>query len=229
MGKGSGLPIIQAETAQNRRLTRREMVQRLLAGVGAGAAWPLVAAGHPIHEHLANGAIFEEAEKLGAADWKPLFLRGEQNEALVALSEGIVPGSIKAQVNRFIDLLLSVDTTEHRQKFAESLEAFDAEAQKRFGKRFAVLDESQRNTLLNEACVRPANAAPVESDSSAEDGSSSGAAGKNQRVLYDHFENLKGWISGTYYSTEAGMRELGWNGEYVFESFPGCEHPDGHG
>src|SRR6266567_345778 len=88
---------------------------------------------------------------------------------------------------------------------------------------------SKRNTLLNEACVRPANAGPVESDSSAEDGSSVGAAGKNQRVLYDHFENLKGWISGAYYSTEAGMRELGWNGEYVFESFPGCEHPDGHG
>jgi hypothetical protein len=213
------LLVIHGGAAKSGRLTRREMVQRLLAGVGAGAAWPLVAAGHPIHEHLANGAIFEEAEKLGAADWKPLFLRAEQNEALVALSEGIVPGSIKAQVNRFIDLLLSVDTTEHRQKFAESLEAFDAEAQKRFGKRFAVLDE---------ACVRPANAAPVESDSSAEDGPSSAAAGKNQRVLYDHFENLKGWISGVYYSTEAGMRELGWNGEYVFESFPGCEHPDGH-
>ncbi len=100
------LPVITRGAAKSGRLTRREMVQRLLAGVGAGAAWPLVAAGHPIHEHLANGAIFEEAEKLGAADWKPLFLRGEQNEALVALSEGIVPGSIKAQVNRFIDLLL---------------------------------------------------------------------------------------------------------------------------
>ena len=56
------------------RLTRREMVRRLLAGAGAGAAWPLVAASHPIYEHLTNGEVFEEAEKLGAADWKPLFL-----------------------------------------------------------------------------------------------------------------------------------------------------------
>ncbi len=222
------LLLIHGGAAKSGRLTRREMVQRLLAGVGAGATWPVVAAAHPIHEQLANRAIFEEAEKLGAADWKPLFLRAEQNEALVALSESIVPGSIKAQVNRFIDLLLSVDTTERQQNFAESLEAFDAEAQKRFGKRFAALDEGQRNTLLNEACVRPANARPLESDSSTEDGSSSAAAEKNQRVLYDHFENLKGWISGAYYSSEAGMRELGWNGEYVFESFPGCEHPDGH-
>ena len=229
MNETTILPVIHGGAAKSGRLTRREMVQRLLAGFGAGAAWPVVAAAHPIHVHLANGAILEEAEKLGAADWEPLFLRAEQNEALVALSEGIIPGSIKAQVNRFIDLLLSVDTTEHQQRFAESLEAFDAEARKRFGKRFAVLDEGQRNTLLNEASARPANARAVESDSSAEDGSSVGAAGKNQRVLYDHFGNLKGWISGAYYSSEAGMRELGWNGEYVFESFPGCEHPDGHG
>src|SRR5260370_5752206 len=149
------LPVIHGGAAKSGRLTRREMVQRLLAGVGAGATWPVVAAAHRIHEHLTNGAILEEAEKLGAADWKPLFLRAEQNEALVALSESIVPGSIKAQANRFIDLLLSVDTAEHQQKFAESLEAFDAEAQKRFGKRFAVLHHVQRNTLLTQPCVRP--------------------------------------------------------------------------
>src|SRR6266478_3767691 len=56
MGKVSALPIIQA-AAQNRRLTRREMVQRLLASAGAGAAWPLVAGSHPIHALLANGAV----------------------------------------------------------------------------------------------------------------------------------------------------------------------------
>jgi len=38
------------------------------------------------------------------------------------------------------------------------------------------------------------------------------------------FENLKGWISGAYYSSEMGMRELGWTEDRVFGSFPGCEH-----
>ena len=47
-------------------------------------------------------------------------------------------------------------------------------------------------------------------------------------TLRDHFDNLKGWISGAYYSSEVGMRELGWTGQVMFESFPGCEHPDGH-
>jgi hypothetical protein len=39
---------------------------------------------------------------------------------------------------------------------------------------------------------------------------------------------LKAWIVGAYYSSEQGMRELGWNGNYAFESYPSCDHGDGH-
>ncbi len=216
MGKVSGLPIIQAETAQNRRLTRREMVQRLIAGAGAGAAWPLVAASHPVYEHLANGAMFEEAEKLGATNWKPLFLNAQQEETLAALAEAIVPGSRKAQADRFIDLLLSVDTVEHQKSFVDSLAAFETESQKRFGKRFPALDGGEQNALLTDASTQPTKE------------NSSGTDGTEKAGLRRHFENLKGWISGAYYSSEAGMRELGWTEDRVFEKFPGCEHPEGH-
>ena len=41
-----------------RALTRREMVQRILAGMGAGMAWPPVAASHPIHRFLSEGRNF---------------------------------------------------------------------------------------------------------------------------------------------------------------------------
>jgi hypothetical protein len=215
MAGKSALPVIGDATASE-RLTRREMVQRLLAGAGAGAAWPLVAASHPIYEHLASGAIFEETEKLGAADWKPLFLNAQQNECLIAVGESIVPGATKVQVNRFIDLLLSIDTTEHQKSFADSLAAFEVESQKRFGEGFPSLDASQQNALLTDASVHPAKE------------NSSGSAGKENYGLREHFENLKGWISGAYYSSEAGMRELGWTGEHVFESFPGCEHHEEH-
>lgn len=47
-------------------------------------------------------------------------------------------------------------------------------------------------------------------------------------TLRDRFEHLKGWIVGAYYSSEIGMRELGWTGNVFFASFPGCEHPGGH-
>jgi hypothetical protein len=203
--------------AAGERLTRRDMVRRQLAGVGAGAAWPLVAASHPIHELLAIDAIFAEAQKLGAADWKPLVLSAQQNETLTALAERIVPDSTKSQVNRFIDLLLSVDTSEHRQNFADSLAAFETESQKRFGKRFPALDASPQDLLLTEASARSGNQSSADT-----------RASEKHSTLHEHFENLKGWISGAYYSSEMGMRELGWTGDYVFENFPGCTHPEGH-
>jgi len=208
--------VINEAAAACGQVTRREMVRRLLAAAGAGTAWPLVAASHPIHELLRNGAVLEEAENLAAADWRPLVLNAQQDETLSALAERIVPGSTKAQVNRFIDLLLSVDTAEHKQKFAESLAAFERKSQKRFGKGFPSLDASQQDMLLKDASVQPAK----------ED--SSGGAGGENLGLSGHFENLKGWISGAYYSSEMGMRELGWTPDRVFASFPGCEHPEGH-
>lgn len=212
----SEFSIINDSIATSGRLTRREMVRRMLAGAGAGAAWPLVAVSHPIYEHLMSGAVLEEAERLGASDWKPLFLSAQQNDSLAALAEAIVPGSKKAQVNRFIDLLLSVDTEKHKKSFVEALSAFEAEAQKRSGKGFPSLDGGQQNALLTDASVRP------------EKNDLSGGTGKENVGLHEHFENLKGWISGAYYSSEAGMRELGWTGEYAFDKFPGCEHPEGH-
>jgi hypothetical protein len=210
------LTVIHNEAAQADRLTRREMVQRLIAGAGAGAAWPLVAGSHPIYAHLISGAMFEEAEKLGETNWKPLFLSAQQEETLATLAEIVVPGAREAHADRFIDLLLSVDTTEHRKNFAESLAAFETESQKRFGKRFPALAASEQNTLLTDASTQPANQDSSRGESRVNSG------------LRKHFDNLKGWISGAYYSSEVGMRELGWTEDRVFEKFPGCEHPEGH-
>jgi len=128
-----------------------------------------------------------------------------------------VPGSTKAQVNRFIDLLLSVDTPEHKKSFVDSLSAFEAESQKRFAKVFPALDEDQKKQLLTEASAATAKA-----------NSDGAAAEENPARLHKHFENLKGWVSGAYYSSEIGMKELGWTPDRVFASFPGCEHPEGH-
>ena len=43
-----------------------------------------------------------------------------------------------------------------------------------------------------------------------------------------HFQNLKDWIAGAYYSSEPGMRELGWDGNVIHQELPRCTHPGGH-
>ena len=210
--------------------TRRQLMQNVFVGGGALVAWPIISGAHPVHAHLKNLSILDEAdEKLAGADWKPVFLSAQQNEELIALSEAIVPGAKKAQANRFIDLLLSVDKTENQKKFVASLAAMEKESQKEFGKGFGKLDETQRNALLTKA------SAPVDGsvtsadwdDDSEDDGSTTQNDEAKALHLFDHFQNLKGWISGAYYSSEIGMRELGWTENRMFAGFPGCEHEAG--
>ena len=223
MGSEENLVVIERATTEATRLTRRAMVQRLLSGMSAGAAWPLVASSHPVFELLKshalfnNDALFDRAEELGQVNWKPAFLTAQQTELLTALAESIVPNSTRAHVSRFIDLLLSVDKPENQRKFVESLAALDAEAQKQFKKSFPALDEEQKNAFLADASTKPKNAGAPGAD-----------AKKEQSAPYIHFENLKGWISGAFYSSEVGIRELGWTSKYAFAAFPGCTHPEGH-
>lgn len=217
MGTRSTLTVIGESVAADGRLTRREMVRRLATGAVAGAAWPLVAASHPIHELLRNDAVLDEAERLGAEDWKPLFLSAQQSESLAAIAESVVPGSAKAQVNRFIDLLLSVATEKHKTEFVADVAAFEEEAQRRFAKNFPALNESQKSEMLTDASATPAKKNLKNAD-----------ADKKHAGLHEHFENLKGWVSVAYYSSQIGMKELGWTPDRVFASFPGCEHPEGY-
>jgi hypothetical protein len=193
------LPVANAGAEQKQKLSRREIVQRLLGGMAAGAGLPLLASSHPIYQLLADDSKLGRAEEMrGAADWKPLFLSTEQNGTLVAVSEVVVPGSTGAKVNQFIDLLLSVDTAEHQREFAAAIAAVDDEAKQRFGRMFAELAQSEQVALLTDFSK----------------------GGEHQK----EFHNLKEWIAGAFYSSEQGMRELGWNGNYAFESYPGCEH-----
>jgi gluconate 2-dehydrogenase subunit 3-like protein len=222
------------EEASNRQsqgpgLARRELLKRLAGGTGAGLVFPAIASSHPIHKRLSEPAALEAAAaKAADPEWKPEFLDDHQNETLIALAERIVPGSSKAESNRFMDLLLTVSTQDEQRKFLVALGAFDSLAVTRFGHPFKELTESQQNDLLTEASTAKSGHVQGQEDFAwfaIPAGAEHQAATDSIR---DYFDNLKGWITGAYYSSEVGMRELGWTGNVMFESFPGCEHPEGH-
>jgi hypothetical protein len=203
MSLTTDLPIAQSPTSP-RRLSRREAAQMILSGVAAGVFSPLASAAHPIHKHLLNNALLDSADAhLAAENAKPLFLSQQQLAALDVLSEAIVPGSRKAQSPAFIDLLLSVDTPKAQQEFLASLSTFESSSQTTFHADIASLSASQLHDLLTSL------SAPDSAD-------------------HQHFAHLKDWISGAYYSSEIGMRELGWTPDRVFSAFPVCSHPEGH-
>lgn len=200
-------------------LGRREVIQRLAMSLGGVVTFPLVGAAHPIQHHLRDGATIELADTNAAApDYTPEFLDPHQLETLQVLAERIVPGSTKANSSQFIDQLLTVTTPDEQRRFLQALGGFEQLAIARRRASWKQLTEQQQIELLTLASTEKSGT-PTEMR---------GTPRAAHVTIRDHFEHLKDWIVGAYYSSEPGMRELGWNGNVVFSTFPGCDHPDGH-
>lgn len=218
---------IQHHPARQRGLNRRQMVQRMLAGAGAGMALPALAAAHPIHRHLADPEAWAQADaQVSALQWSPAFFDPHQNETFIVLAELIVPGSTSANVNRFVDLLLSVDSMQNQRHCVNSISAFDGQALDQFGRPYKDLSPVQQLAILSAAAALPLS--PADHSHTRRPASAAAPAPEPVLTMRDHFENLKGWVSGAYYSSEIGLKDLGWTGQMVWSSYPGCDHAGGH-
>jgi len=206
------------------------VIQGLLGGVGAGLALPLSAESHPLEHHAADPALMARAAANAAAPkTTPEFLDPHAYETLASMAERIVPGATKAGVAPFVDTLLAVDTPENQRRFLTAVGALEGDCIARFGRPWTGLTEEQQTDVLKAAST----GSPGREDKTWRPGDEFTLTEKppEPRVpttLRDHFDHLKQWVSGAYYSSEIGMRELGWTGQQFFASFPGCPHPGGH-
>jgi Gluconate 2-dehydrogenase subunit 3 len=197
------IPLNPAES-----IPRRAALQTLLGSVGVGLALPSLAdAQHPVHQHLASPASVEHAQqKAAVAAYTPEFLDAHQLKTLEALAEAIVPGSTAARVAPFLDQLLAVESAQNQRAFLGALGAFDMAAIAKHRQPWNAIAATEQDALLREASTADPTSA-----------------------WRGHFQNLKDWLAGAYYSSEPGMRELGWDGNVFFAELPGCTHPGGHG
>jgi Gluconate 2-dehydrogenase subunit 3 len=209
---------------------RRALLQTLAGGAGLGLALPALGEGHPMHEHLHDQARVASADaKAQARGWKPAFLDAHQVETLTMLAEQIVPGSTKAKSAEFIDSLLAVDVEPRQRRFLQALGAFEGLAIAHAQKPWKALSAAERTELLTKASTAepggsggPAATPPSGSPAQGQ------AAAPRPITIRDHFDHLKGWIAGAYYSSDIGMRELGWTGNVLHEKFSGCQHGGSH-
>ena len=227
MNSRSILPIISQPPESLKGLTRREALQRLVVAIGATFATPLLAGAHPVIRHLSMIASAQGVPPSDEANWSPKILNVKQNDVLIAISDRMLPGAGVAHVNRTIDLVMTIETDENRKLLTQALVALDAQAMKQLHSGIAKLPPDQVDEVLSFCSEQEPPHAEHDDDS---------AGWKlNQRTpltgppnLRDHFELLKGWIVATYYSSEAGLRELGWDGVNYYESPAECEHAEGH-
>lgn len=180
------------------RVGRRAVLTSLATGVGAAAfALPASAAAH-VH-HAATAAAKPDNSTTASAASPLLFLDQHAFDTLALLSEQIVPDSRAAEVPEFLDRLLAVESTDTQKRFTQALGAFEREAREAHGKPWKALTESEATALLTKISGLPDSDATRQA-----------------------FEDLKGAIAETYYSTESGMKELGWQGNVAFAPPPAC-------
>ncbi len=131
---------------------------------------------------VAGGAAVA-SRMMGADRWTPQVLTSAENEALVAISERIIPGSAAAMCNRTIDLVLTKEEPRMHAQLAEALAVFAADS----------------------------------------DGAILTAASLPGAAHHEQFGIVKEWVADAYWSSEAGLRELGWTGKMAWARDPGCE------
>ena len=194
----------------NHRVDRRVALRRLAAGAVGVATSPTwvdsltaMAQSHS-QAHAANSV-------LTGPDWTPRVLTARQNDAVVALSELIIPetetpGAKAARVNRFIDHVLAEASPADRDEFLRGLAWTDERSRSLFGADIASTTTENQVALLRK--LADENNQPPE-----------------DRIGVEFFRALKSMTISGYYSSEIGLRqELGDDGQLFLAEFRGCDH-----
>lgn len=179
------------------RLGRRAVLQSLATGVGA----VVLASRASAHEHLVAAVPVNPSgpTMTPTAELALLFLDRYAFDTLALLSEQIVPGSRAAAVPEFLDRLLAVESTDTQKRFMQALGAFEREAREAHGLPWKTLTPEQATALLTKISAQPGSDATRQA-----------------------FERIKAAVAEAYFSTETGMKELGWDGSVAFAPPSAC-------
>lgn len=213
-----------AETQSDKAsLNRRDLIRVALLSAAASALGPSFSLAQAIQSGLTPAARGEDgAAYLTDPHWKLAFLNDHQNETLIALSDVIIPatdtpGAKAALVNRYLDLLVSVQPAEFQQDFLAALKFIDSESQAQLGKDFLELSLEDQTWLLEPWAYTQQSSHWMERDD---------PHAKPADLAQQHFHRLKTLIAAAYYGSEIGAKELGWDGEFTHGPYEGCEHAD---
>ena len=99
----------------------------------------------------------------------------------------------------FLDRLLAVESTDTQKRFTQAIGAFERQARDAHGKPWKSLTAAEATAILTKMSEAP------------------GSEGTRRA-----FDFLKGGVAETYFATEAGLKELGWNRSVMFASPIAC-------
>ena len=187
-------------------ISRRDVLRTLGMGAMAGSVLrviPMQAA-----EYAHNMVQAEKASAAGG--YTPKFFSPHQYKTLQALCETIIPaedgsgGAIEAGAPEFIDLLTS-ENPDYQLKLGGGLMWLDSTCTDRYGKVFLECASEQQKQILDQIAYRR-NAL---SDPSLSQG-------------VDFFSFLRMMTVDGFFTSEIGIKYLGYIGNKYMKSFAGC-------
>ncbi len=183
----------------------RRSVLKIMGAISATCAYPyagdeLFAQAAPEHQHQHSAAPHDAARFLAEPDFRTI-----SRIADLIIPETNTPAASGAGVPSYIDLVIARDA-ELQQLVADGLRWLDAEASGQAGKKFMDLSEEVQIGILEPLCQ------------AADAGNS---LARNVRF----FALIKKLTADGYYTSKTGLiDELGYQGNMVLSSFPGCVH-----
>jgi hypothetical protein len=150
------------------------------------------------------------AEKAATKAYAPKFFAAHQYKTLQSLCETIFPsdsdsgGAIEAGAPEFIDLLTS-ENTEYQRILGGGLMWLDANCSERYGKVYLECSPAQQKEVLDLIAYRK----NADSD-----------ARLSQAV--DFFSFLRNMTSDGFFTSEIGIKYLGYIGSTFLKEWPGC-------
>lgn len=207
-------------------MKRRTLLRSLAGGVAgtvAGATVAPLVAGTPVGSHQPHAP---GAQDPPSSDTR--LLDEHQRRTLTSLAEMLVPGSTAAGVVDLIDRVAAVESPPRQRRFLNALGAFEREARVAHGARWIDLDEPTRAKILQAASSGPEGRSRVPAWTKGQPLVFESTDPPPPATARDHADHLRSIVARAYYSTEPGMKELGWTGRAVFTGLPGCDHPDEH-
>jgi len=186
-------------------ISRRDVLKSLTMGAAATSVLRVIPAKVAEYAHH-----MVAAEKAATKAYAPKFFAAHEYKTLQTLCQTIIPadsgsgGAIEAGAPEFIDLLTS-ENTEYQRQLAGGILWLDSTCSDRYGKAFVDCTPQQQKQILDQIAYR--NNAVTD-------------ASLSQGVEF--FSFLRNMTADGFFTSEIGIKYLGYIGSTFLKEFPGC-------
>ena len=205
---------------RDRRRALQAVGGTLAAAVVAPRSLGAAPAQHTAHAHAGGAA---SAPPASPAPHLSRVLDEHERKTLAVIGDQLVPGSTAAGVPDLIDRVLAVEPAHELRRFRNALGAFEREARVRHSRTWLALSDAEQGAVLTEAAGTAPAVAPIPGWRPGEPVLRAPSSGPPPTpTLRDHLDYLRDTVAQAYFATERGLKEIGWDGNEIFEALPAC-------